>query len=324
MGRPLARYGPPRDVAPGGSGADGEARGQTRVGVAIAYVGQDQQGLLGRVHAPSGVKLVVRGRRSRPCVIEAGPARSGADDRWQDHPVRRATQSGLPRFKGADAGPSSDLLAMPADDVQAAVLRAGRPAYALPDDTLIPIDRRTAVLLRQTPMPRRECSGPDRSGRPTRTGPTCAARCHARPDRSTRHRPDRRRGDQGTGGSIRTPFKGHRLRPPLPRHQRPANRARSTDARPADTTLSVHGDGACSALRGPYRSTCEDSRVASFAHRWAHGRTHRATASVLLSRPVAGLASRDPYAGPDRQGVVPERAEAPVVTDSNQMTTLCI
>lgn len=33
------------------------------------------------------------------------------------------------------------------------------------------------------------------------------------------------RGYQGAGGSIRTPFKGHRLRPPLSRHQRSVNRA---------------------------------------------------------------------------------------------------
>lgn len=33
------------------------------------------------------------------------------------------------------------------------------------------------------------------------------------------------RGYQGAGGSIRTPFQGHRLRPPLSRHQRSVNRA---------------------------------------------------------------------------------------------------
>lgn len=33
------------------------------------------------------------------------------------------------------------------------------------------------------------------------------------------------RGYQGAAGSIRTPFKGHRLRPPLSHHQRSANRA---------------------------------------------------------------------------------------------------
>ena len=33
------------------------------------------------------------------------------------------------------------------------------------------------------------------------------------------------KGYQGAGGSIRTPFKGHRLRPPLSRHQRSVNRA---------------------------------------------------------------------------------------------------
>ncbi len=33
------------------------------------------------------------------------------------------------------------------------------------------------------------------------------------------------KGYQGARGSIRTPFKGHRLRPPLSRHQRAVNRA---------------------------------------------------------------------------------------------------
>ncbi len=33
------------------------------------------------------------------------------------------------------------------------------------------------------------------------------------------------KGYQGAGGSIRTPFKGHRLRPPLSRHQRAVHRA---------------------------------------------------------------------------------------------------
>ncbi len=33
------------------------------------------------------------------------------------------------------------------------------------------------------------------------------------------------KGYQGAGGTIRTPFKRHRLRPPLSRHQRSVNRA---------------------------------------------------------------------------------------------------
>ncbi|MEV0828177.1 transposase family protein [Nonomuraea rubra] len=80
---------------------------------------------------------------------------------------------------------AADLLALLADDVHAAVLRAVRLAYAILDGTLIPIDALTAAGVK-----------------------TFADR-----------------GYQGAGGSIRTPFKGHRLRPPLSRHQRSVNRA---------------------------------------------------------------------------------------------------
>lgn len=75
-----------------------------------------------------------------------------------------------------------DLLAMLADDVSAAVLRAGRLVWASP-------------------------------ALPGATHDLTAARATGLIDALT------------AAGGIRTPFKGHRLRPPLSRHQRSVNRA---------------------------------------------------------------------------------------------------
>ncbi|MFI6184208.1 transposase family protein [Nonomuraea sp. NPDC051191] len=132
-----------------------------------------------------------------------------------------------------------DLLAILADHVHAAVLRAGRLAYAILDGTLIPIDR----LADERPYysGKHRLHGvnvqvlADPTGRlvwvspalPGATHDLTAARATGLIDALTTAevKTFADKGYQGAGGSIRTPFKGHRLRPPLLRHQRSVNRA---------------------------------------------------------------------------------------------------
>ncbi|WP_055480807.1 IS5/IS1182 family transposase [Sphaerimonospora mesophila] len=134
---------------------------------------------------------------------------------------------------------STDLLAALADDVQAAAVRAARLAYAILDGTLIPIDR----LADQKPY----YSGKhkrhgvnvqvvaDPAGRPVWASPVLPGAVHDLTAARTVGLIDALtsnnvmtfadKGYQGAGGTIRTPFKRHRHRPRLSRHQKAANRA---------------------------------------------------------------------------------------------------
>lgn len=89
------------------------------------------------------------------------------------------------------------------------------------------------------------------------------------------------KGYQGAGGSIRTPFKGHRLRPPLSSHQRSVNRAHAR--------IRACGERAVATLKTwkvlsrlrcrPHRATtivrasssCSSSRKAATQDESAHG-----------------------------------------------------
>ncbi len=134
---------------------------------------------------------------------------------------------------------AADLLAMLADDVHDAVLRAGRLAYAILDGTLIPIDRLADerpyysgkrrrhgvnVQVLADPAGRLVWASPALSGA---THDLAASRVTGLIDalRVAGMKAFADKGYQGAGGSIRTPFKGHRLRPPLSRHQCSVNRA---------------------------------------------------------------------------------------------------
>jgi hypothetical protein len=75
-----------------------------------------------------------------------------------------------------------DLLTATADDLNTAMTRIRRLAYAILDGTLIPIDRiadQKPYILRQTPEPPRERAGHRRRGRPARLGFSSPARCCA-------------------------------------------------------------------------------------------------------------------------------------------------
>jgi hypothetical protein len=138
-----------------------------------------------------------------------------------------------------------DLLAMLADDVHAAVLRAGRLAYAILDGTLIPIDRLADERPYYSGKHRRHGVNvqvlADPAGRLVWASPALPGATHdltagratgliaALTAAGVTTFADR--GYQGAGGSIRTPFKGHRLRPPLSQHQRSVNRAHSAHPR---------------------------------------------------------------------------------------------
>lgn len=132
-----------------------------------------------------------------------------------------------------------DLLATLADDVHAAVLRACRLAYAILDGTLIPIDRLADERPYYSGKHKRHGMNAqvlaDPAGRlvwaspalPGATHDLTAARSTGLIDALTtaKVKTFADKGYQGAGGMIRTPFKRHRLRPPLSRHQRSVNRA---------------------------------------------------------------------------------------------------
>ncbi|MEV4284047.1 transposase family protein [Nonomuraea bangladeshensis] len=134
---------------------------------------------------------------------------------------------------------AADLLATLADDVHAAVLRAGRLAYTILDGTLIPIDRLADERPYYSGKHRRHGVNvqvlADPAGRLVWVSPALPGATHdltaaratgliaALTTAGVTTFADK--GYQGAGGSIRTPFKGHRLRPPLSRHQRSVNRA---------------------------------------------------------------------------------------------------
>ena len=132
-----------------------------------------------------------------------------------------------------------DLLATLADEVTAAVLRACRLAYAILDGTLIPIDRLADERPYYSGKHKRHGMNAqvlaDPAGRlvwaspalPGATHDLTAARTTGLIDALTtaKVKTFADKGYQGAGGTIRTPFKRHRLRPPLSRHQRSVNRA---------------------------------------------------------------------------------------------------
>ncbi|GAA5047967.1 hypothetical protein HNP84_000270 [Thermocatellispora tengchongensis] len=134
---------------------------------------------------------------------------------------------------------SIDLLAALADDVQAAVLRAGRLAYAILDGTLIPIDRLADERPYYSGKHRRHGMNvqvlADPAGRlvwaspalPGATHDLTAARTVGLIDALTTAgvRTFADKAYQGAGGTIRTPFKRHRHRPRLSRHQKAVNRS---------------------------------------------------------------------------------------------------
>ncbi|MEU4540049.1 transposase family protein [Streptosporangium sp. NPDC023825] len=132
-----------------------------------------------------------------------------------------------------------DLLATLADDVTAAVLRTYRLAYAILDGTLIPIDRLADERPYYSGKHKRHGINvqvlADPAGRlvwaspalPGATHDLTAARTTGLIDVLTtaKVKTFADKGYQGAGGTIRTPFKRHRLRPPLSRYQRSVNRA---------------------------------------------------------------------------------------------------
>ncbi len=131
-----------------------------------------------------------------------------------------------------------DLLAAAAEDVAAAGCRAARLAYAILDGTLIPIDRVAEQRPYYSGKHKRHGVNvqvlADAAGRliwaspalPGATHDLSAARTHGLIDAlSSAHVMTLAdKGYQGAGGSIRTPFKRHRLRPRLSRRQRAVNR----------------------------------------------------------------------------------------------------
>ncbi|MEV0228405.1 transposase family protein [Nonomuraea sp. NPDC050786] len=132
-----------------------------------------------------------------------------------------------------------DLLATLAADVTAAALRACRLAYTILDGTLIPIDRLADERPYYSGKHKRHDMNAqvlaDPAGRlvwaspalPGATHDLTAARTTGLIDALTtaKVKTFADKGYQGAGGTIRTPFKRHRLRPPLSRHQRSVNRA---------------------------------------------------------------------------------------------------
>ncbi|WP_238006156.1 transposase family protein [Dactylosporangium sp. AC04546] len=132
-----------------------------------------------------------------------------------------------------------ELLAATAGDLQAAIARAARLAYAILDGTLIPIDRVADQKPYYSGKHKRHGVNvqvlADARGRLVWASPALpgavhdltAARCHglinALAGADVMVFADK--GYQGAGGSVRTPFKRHRQRPKLSRGQQAANRS---------------------------------------------------------------------------------------------------
>jgi DDE superfamily endonuclease/Helix-turn-helix of DDE superfamily endonuclease len=130
------------------------------------------------------------------------------------------------------------LLAALADELTAATVRAARLAYAILDGTLIPIDRVADQKPYYSGKHKRHGVNvqviADPAGRlvwatpalPGATHDLTAARDLGIIDALTRANvmTFADRGYQGAGGTVRTPFKRHRHRPPLSRRQKAINR----------------------------------------------------------------------------------------------------
>ncbi|MFG1751517.1 transposase family protein [Streptosporangium sandarakinum] len=132
-----------------------------------------------------------------------------------------------------------DLLALLADDVHAAVRKASRLAYVILDGTLLPIDRLADDAPYYSGKHHRHGVNvqflADPAGRLVWTSPALPGAVH---DLTAARRIGlidaltgagvqvfADRGYQGAGGTIRTPFKRHRHRPRLSRHQKAVNRS---------------------------------------------------------------------------------------------------
>ncbi len=130
---------------------------------------------------------------------------------------------------------SVDLLAALAEDLHAAVARAGRLAYAILDATLIPIDRLADQKPYYSGKHRRHGLNvqvlADPIGRLVWASPALPGAVHdltiglidALTSAGVQVLADK--GYQGAGGTIRTPFKRHRYRPRLSSGQKAVNRS---------------------------------------------------------------------------------------------------
>ena len=132
-----------------------------------------------------------------------------------------------------------DLLASTADDLDAAMGRIRRPAYAILDGTLIPIDRVADQKPYYSGKHKRHGVNvqviADPSGRliwasaalPGAVHDLTAARTHGVVDALTGADvlTFADKAYQGARGSVRTPFKRHRYRPKLSRRQKAVNRS---------------------------------------------------------------------------------------------------
>jgi hypothetical protein len=131
-----------------------------------------------------------------------------------------------------------DLLATHADDLNAALRRIGRLAYAILDGTLIPIDRVADQRPYYSGKHKRhgvnvqviaDCTGRLIWASPALPGAVhdlTAARTHGLIDAltSVNVMTFADKAYQGAGGSVRTPFKRRRYRPRLSRRQKTVNR----------------------------------------------------------------------------------------------------
>ncbi|GAA1311857.1 transposase family protein [Saccharothrix xinjiangensis] len=132
-----------------------------------------------------------------------------------------------------------DRLAALADDVRAAGERAARPAYAILDGTLVPVDRVTDQKPCYSGKHRRHGANvqilADPAGRlgrasaalPGAVHDLTAARAHGLVEVLTANEvtTSADKAYQGAGGTVRTPFKRHATRPRLSRGQEAVNRA---------------------------------------------------------------------------------------------------
>ncbi|GAA2678688.1 DDE superfamily endonuclease [Actinosynnema pretiosum] len=131
-----------------------------------------------------------------------------------------------------------DLLTVLADDLHAAGERVARPAYAILDGTLVPIDRVADQKTYHSGKHHRHGVNvqipADPAGRLARASAALpgvvhdltAARTHGVIEMPTAHdvTPFADKAHQGAGGTVRTPFKRHATRPRLSRGQKAVNR----------------------------------------------------------------------------------------------------
>lgn len=142
------------------------------------------------------------------------------------------------------------LLATTADDLQAAITRICRLAYAILDGTLIPRPPPEAVRLRKHRHHSMNVQIPDATGRlvwasaalPGSTHDLTAARTHGIIDALTSAEvmTFADKAYQGAGGTVRTPFKRDLYRPKLSARQKAVNGPTPASA-PAVNALSRPG-----------------------------------------------------------------------------------